>query len=193
MPVTRTCRQGDESDESKEETRENRLEEEEEESRLGEEDSWGELGEGEEDSWDDLGEGDIHTHNPNTTNTEFFFRNTPHPTHKFSSYLLTDTDISLLSKGLSFTPTTQILQLSLPRHIRQFQEKRYDDNTTYYLHILRSLPPNEILVVRTFKQHKSTITIKPPDKHLGTVLLNTDKYIDLCLQHLTKKAPSIIR
>lgn len=82
MSITHTCRQGDESDKSKEETRENRLEEEEEESCLGEEDSWGELGEGEEDSWDDLGEGDIHMHNPNTTNTEFFFRHTPHPTHK---------------------------------------------------------------------------------------------------------------
>ena len=35
------------------------------------------------------------------------------------------------------------------------------------------------------KYIKSTVTMKPADKHLETVLLDTDDYTDLCLQHLT--------
>jgi len=33
------------------------------------------------------------------------------------------------------------------------------------------------------------MTIKPADKHLGTVLFDTDDYIDLCLQQLARIGP----
>lgn len=35
------------------------------------------------------------------------------------------------------------------------------------------------------KYIKSTVTVKPADKHLETVSLDTDDYTDLCLQYLT--------
>jgi len=186
---------------------------------------------------------------------DFFFSQSPHPTptppvnvYNFSSYTLTEADISLLSKALSFAPTPRTspltIQFSLLRQYDDFMRavrRQYDlqmtrtdlpstqnsnhtmrpmkflragptptsPETEYctnsqlesWLHntkdiLNRHLPhictptyynltTQQFHAIRTFKQNKSTITIKPADKHLGTVLLNTDDYIELCLQHLT--------
>ena len=41
--------------------------------------------------------------------------------------------------------------------------------------------------LHTLQKAHQTITIKPADKNLGIVLLNTDDYVAACLAHLTDK------
>lgn len=40
-------------------------------------------------------------------------------------------------------------------------------------------------IIHKFKQIRNQVTIKPADKNLGIVLLNTDDYITQCANHLS--------
>lgn len=46
----------------------------------------------------------------------------------------------------------------------------------------------ELKSLRKLKKAKNTITIKPANKNLGTVILNTEDYIDQCIHHLSSNS-----
>ena len=51
-----------------------------------------------------------------------------------------------------------------------------------------NLPPPQCRALKTLKQSRQKVTVKPADKNLGIVLMNTDDYITQCMLHLTDKS-----
>jgi hypothetical protein len=172
--------------------------------------------------------------------------------HNFSDILLTQEDISILNKGLSYSITPYYTvkdHLSLLKQFDQFshtvrnayQPKRtlqYDYtpptnlNTAFTFRKMKFLKSRTIsaqpystpilqsyiyntkddLCLQLPKIFKNTtknvtnkenkalknlanhyhLTIKPADKNLGIVILNTDDYLDQCLQHLASTTYQLV-
>ena len=184
-------------------------------------------------------------HPPTTTNV-----------HNFSSHQLTNEDLQLLSKGLSFAPTpntsSHAFHISILQQYNEFArtvriqfaktsasaiairdkhthysppevypasqtyrpmkflpKRTYTSPTSEYCTNARvetyiqntkdilnenlptlcnkthhNLTTSQQRTVKKLKNVRHTITIKPADKNLGIVLLNTEDYIERCMEHL---------
>ena len=49
-----------------------------------------------------------------------------------------------------------------------------------------NVTPKHMATIKRLKQIRNTLTIKPANKNLGIVILNTDDYIAQCMQHWTQ-------
>lgn len=55
-----------------------------------------------------------------------------------------------------------------------------------------NLPKHELKSINKLKSCRDLITIKPADKNLGVVVLNTSDYLDQCLKHLSSTTYTIV-
>lgn len=190
--------------------------------------------------------------------TRFFFIHAPPQTpttaltvHNFSRVILSQEELELLTRGLSFIPTPILSSKQSQLHILQaFDTFAKSLRQKYYNTKYKQLPPPQPIIqcptahiqrrmkflptvrrtshvqgfsgiiavenyialtkdnlneqlpqvttsttlnvtqnhkatIRRLKLMRSTITIKPADKNLGIVVLNTDDYIAQCIKHLS--------
>ena len=99
---------------------------------------------------------------------------------------------SFLYRHMKFLPKANI-EIPMERYTGVGKLETYIENTKQelanHLPVLcsnntRNLTSSQYTALTTLKNASQTLTIKPADKNLGIVLMNTDDYITQCLSHL---------
>ena len=102
-----------------------------------------------------------------------------------------DSITSLLYRRMKFLPKQQttVIYSQIPR-VDQYIESTRNNLCTHIPEITtnthENMTKNELNFLKKLKQSKSTVTVKPADKNLGIVLMDTDDYIQQCTRELTK-------
>ena len=76
----------------------------------------------------------------------------------------------------------------IEHYIDTTKELLEDNLPSIHKYNTTNLPPPQRRALKTLKQSRQKVTVKPADKNLGIVLMNTDDYITQCMLHLTDKS-----
>ena len=86
----------------------------------------------------------------------------------------------------SFTSFTQLFssEPALETYIDITKTTLSDQLSSLFQSARQNLPKQQRHSLKRFKQTRSEVTIKPADKNLGLVVMNTSDYIQVCTSHL---------
>ena len=118
-----------------------------------------------------------------------------HSSHKPHKEKQTPTITSHLYRNIKFLPTTKVetpLQrytgvAKLENYIEDTKQNLADNLSSLFNYSAPNLPTAQRTAFNKLRQLRHTLTIKPADKNLGIVLMNTNDYITQCLAHLTDR------
>ena len=103
------------------------------------------------------------------------------------------TTTSFIYRRMKFLPPikaeTPVQRYTGVQHLEQYiedtKQELANNLPTIYENNKSNLPQSLKTALRKLRHSRQTVTIKPADKNLGIVLLNTEDYITQCLVHLT--------
>ena len=94
--------------------------------------------------------------------------------------------ISFLPPPSIKTPQEQYTGIThLENYIDDTKQLVADNLPIICEHTTTNLSPQQQRALMKLKNLRKTITVKPADKNLGVVIMDTDDYIKQCMQHLT--------
>ena len=92
-------------------------------------------------------------------------------------------------KSISLTPTTNT---RLENYLAQ-KKIELDSHLPEIFKVTSKITtPNQMRSLRKLKNSKELITIKPADKNLGVVILDTTDYINQCIAHLATPSYNLV-
>ena len=122
------------------------------------------------------------------------YKRAQYPNQKQHHHTPKPTETSHLYRRMKFLPAPTI-ESPQQRYTGIAHLERYIDDTKQQIadnlpnicanDTTPNLPNQQRLALDKLKKARQTITIKPADKNLGIVLLDTDDYITQCMAHLT--------
>ena len=106
------------------------------------------------------------------------------------------TQTSYLQRRMKFihpppceTPKARYSGVPQIEHYVETTKELLEDNLpSIHKDCTTNLPPPQRRALKALKQNRQTVTVKPADKNLGIVLMNTEDYITQCMLHLTDKS-----
>ena len=90
-----------------------------------------------------------------------------------------------LTKGIETPQELYTGIATLEKYIDDTKERVANSLPTICNTTTRNLTPQQYSALLKLKRHHHTITIKPADKNLGIVVLDTDDYISQCMAQLS--------
>lgn len=168
--------------------------------------------------------------------------------HNYSQYTPTQSELTILSKGLTFCPSInynkhhqiellksfdtftssinklaatknsykpsmhhptfkplkllqtpkpfQISPMTIPPSINSYtldtKDSINNSLTPIFSSKSKNMSPKHLKLLKNFRNNHKLLTVKPADKNLGIVILNTEDYISQCLKHLSTDSYTLV-